>query len=226
MHFSLLASLLMLLNFTLGIPLQINDELAADMFSLFENPNLSDATTSLESDPQDVSLLSPVEDLTNHFDPTSFIGDNNGNDINGAISLLLSSSEFDTSCPAEKRKRNAGLCSSSREAPNLGNPDVLDTSGWQEGSQTKANPFEGLGDDPCILRVGYPIHVCCRGPTGQLVAGEYLTIENCYLGMLSLFAFFAPKRWTEATYQFNQSSRLFSSNVVLSFDSRLFVSPE
>lgn len=199
MHFSFLALLLMSLNFTHAIPLQTDDEPAADILSSFENLNLFDATESLEPDPQDDSLLSPAEDLVNYFAPTSFIADDNGNNINDDMQLL--SSESDTSCPVEKRKRNTGVCSPSAAPPNLAAPNILDSPGWEEGSPTKVDPFEGLGDDPCILRVGYPIHVCCRGPWGQYLGGEYLTIENCYLGQF--FSLHLPPGEYEEKSQIN-----------------------
>lgn len=186
MYYSALASLLMLFNSTLAIPLQIDDRHAIDIFSSLEDFNFVDAIRYLEPDPQDDSFSSSIEDTTTKlFASTPLIADDHGNDMND---FLLSSSTFDASCPAEKKKRDTGVCSSPAELPSLEIPNVLDSPGWQEGSPTLVDPFEGMGEDPCILRAGYPMHVCCRGPLGQLMAGEYLTIENCYLGKLCPFA--------------------------------------
>ena len=190
MYCWLFASALVLLKLAFAKPLQIDDTIATDIFSSFENPNLFDATTSLEPDPQDDSFLSPVEYPAHNSFSTSLMADDNGNIVNDDSRFLLSA-ELDTSCPAEKKKRDTGVCNSLAKPREPQLPDILDLAGWGEGTQTEANPFEGLGDDPCILRIGYPTHVCCRGPRGQLIAGEYLTIDNCYLGKFFLFAFFA-----------------------------------
>lgn len=190
MYCSLFASVFVFLKLTFAIPLQTDDTPATNTFSSFENLNLFDATMSLEPDPKDDSFLSSVEYPASDLAPTSFIADDNGNIINDDFQLLLST-EPDLSCPAEKRKRDVGVCDSAAKPRVPQIPNILDSAGWGEDSQTQANPFEGLGDDPCLFRIGYPTHVCCRGPPGQLIAGEYLTIENCYMGKFFLFEFFA-----------------------------------
>ena len=126
MRFSVFVSLLMLLSLTLAIPLQMDGRPAIDTFSSFENFNLFDNTIFLQPDPQDNSIPSPVEDITSFFAPTPFIADDNDNDMNDDIQFLLSSS--DTTCPAEKRKRDIGICSSPAASPSLAIPSVFNSS--------------------------------------------------------------------------------------------------
>lgn len=190
MYFSLFATLFMSLKPTLSIPLEAGFSPATDMSSLSEDPDPFDAMMFLEPDSQDISLTSPTDDLTNLFSPSSFFADTGTE--NEDLQLLLSSDDSGAFCPLGKRKRDSGYCGSSEAPssaapPTLVLPSILDNFPGQEGNSEGAGVATSeLGGDPCLVQVGYPTHLCCRGPPGYRVGLVYEAVENCALGQLSL----------------------------------------
>ena len=167
----------MSLNPAISTPLETDFRPFDAFFSSPDDSNFFDTTTFLDPGYLDSSPTSPVDDLT--FSPPSFFADDSGTE-NDDFQFLLSSYDTEDSCPLGKRKRGFGSCVNHAAEPTLVLPSILDDTPGEEGSSegVQVKPFE-LSDDPCILQVGHPMHVCCRGPPGMSDGVVYSTIENC-----------------------------------------------
>ena len=231
MYISLFVTLFMSLNPALSIPFESGFGPSDDIFSLPEDSDFFDTNTFLEPGSPDISLTSSVDKLADLFSPSSFFADDSGNEYDD-IQLLLSS-DTDAFCPLGRRKRDSsGSCgwseapASQAPLPNLVLPSVIDldlnpgAGGSSEGAGTATGDF---GGDPCIAQVGYPVHVCCRGPPGAHVGIIYSTIENCRLGKLFLIVSFPSARTITAVSKPCHTRRLLSflflaETNLLSFD--------
>lgn len=185
MYISLFATLFMWLNPALSIPFGSGFSPSDDLFSLPEDSDFFNTNTFLEPGSPEISFTSSADNLADLFLPSSFFAENDGNE-NGDFELLLSS-DTDAFCPLGRRKRDSPRSCGWSEAPlpNLALPSVidLDLNPGQEGSTEGAGTATGdFGGDPCLAQVGYPVHVCCRGPPGRHVGIIFETIENCGLG--------------------------------------------
>ena len=192
MYLALLATFFTSLSPTLSIPLEPGLSPSADMFSWSGDSDFFEPTTFLEPSSPDNSLTSNLDDFPDPSSPLSFFAENGGNQDDD-LQSLLSSTDTSTFCPLGKRKRGSpGSCDSSEAPPpTLTLPNSLDTIFdtilntplGTEGDSEGAGVTTGeVGNDPCAIQVGYPVHVCCRGPPGLRVGTIYSTIENCRLG--------------------------------------------
>lgn len=207
MHLALLAAFFMSLKPTVSIPLDLGLNPSTDIFSWSGDSDLFDSTTFSEPGSPDISLASPTDDFTDLFSPSSFLAENSGNE-NDDLQFLLSSTDTGTFCPLRKSKRDpSGYCGSSEAPPStLAIPSIIDNPpGQEEGSSAGAGVTTGgVGNDPCAIQIGFPVHVCCGGPQGARSGAIYATIENCRLGQL-FFTISFPFMGTKKKESSNQS---------------------